>query len=229
MTTDFRSLCAELVGAIESESKTTILGHTLMCAYIKATDALEQPGAVGDRVAELEAELERERLRLAACGVVAMADTPETAAKARDMHPDCRSASLDDVIRQVDALMALRSKLAQPEPSEPSAWMYRDEPYYDGRNWHDQWQVTLDEKVARYKSGNKEPIPLWPRPAITPISVSERLPGVEDCDAEGKCWLLGKIESDWRLISVSNSGVPKLSYCFSHWLPHHALPVPQSE
>lgn len=63
----------------------------------------------------LEAELERERLRLAACGVVAMADTPESAAKARDIHPDYRSASLDDVIRQVDALIELCSKLGQQE------------------------------------------------------------------------------------------------------------------
>jgi hypothetical protein len=65
--------------------------------------------ALEDRIAELEAELERERLRLAACGVVALADTPESAAKARDMHPDFRSASLDDVIRQSDALMTARA------------------------------------------------------------------------------------------------------------------------
>ena len=62
----------------------------------------------------LEKELERERFRLAACGVVAMADTPESAAKARDICPDFWSASLDDVIRQVDALMEARA--AQPTP-----------------------------------------------------------------------------------------------------------------
>jgi hypothetical protein len=78
--------------------------------------SLAQPKPVGNRVAELETELERERLRLVACGVVAMADTPESAARARDMHPDYRSDSLDDVIRQIDALMELRSRLAQPKP-----------------------------------------------------------------------------------------------------------------
>ena len=31
-----------------------------------------------DRLKKAEAELERERMRLAACGVVAMADTPES-------------------------------------------------------------------------------------------------------------------------------------------------------
>jgi hypothetical protein len=52
-------------------------------------------------------ELERERIRLAACGVVANANTPESAARARDMHPDFRSASCDDVARCVDECMRL--------------------------------------------------------------------------------------------------------------------------
>ena len=67
-----------------------------------------EPEGVEDRIFKLEADLERERLRLASCGVVAMADTPESAAKARDMSPEHHSASLADVIRQIDALMALR-------------------------------------------------------------------------------------------------------------------------
>jgi hypothetical protein len=66
----------------------------------------------------------------------------------------------------------------------------------------------------------------WGRPAIEPVPVTERLPGPEDCDAEGRCWLCGKVEGDWRLLNSANSGVPQLKYCFSHWLPHWALPVP---
>jgi hypothetical protein len=83
---------------------------------------------VDDRIAELEAELERERLRLAACGVVAMADTPESASKARDIHQDLWSASLDDVIRQIDALMALRLAIEPVPVSErlpgPGEWVW---------------------------------------------------------------------------------------------------------
>jgi hypothetical protein len=41
--------------------------------------------------------------------------------------------------------------------------------------------------------------------------------------------MFGKVEGDWRLISTINPGLPRLSYCFSHWLPYHALPVPQQE
>lgn len=68
-------------------------------------------GALDDAAAPLAAqatELERERMRLVACGVVAMADTPESAAKARDMHQDYRSASCDAVARRVDECIALR-------------------------------------------------------------------------------------------------------------------------
>ena len=39
------------------------------------------------RIAELESELETERMRLAACGVVAMSNTKESAKQARDMIP----------------------------------------------------------------------------------------------------------------------------------------------
>lgn len=58
----------------------------------------------------LEAELERERIRLAACGVVALSDTPDSAAKARQMLPEYESASCDDVKRRVDECMALRAE-----------------------------------------------------------------------------------------------------------------------
>jgi hypothetical protein len=68
------------------------------------------------RIDSLETELERERLRLTACGVAAKADTPESAAKARDIHPDYRSASLDDVCGMVDRLMAARARLNEQEP-----------------------------------------------------------------------------------------------------------------
>ena len=72
------------------------------------------------RIAALEAELssvkrelETERIRLAACGVVAMADTPESAARARDMLPEYESASCGDVARRVDECIQLRADLAR--------------------------------------------------------------------------------------------------------------------
>ena len=60
---------------------------------------------------EARAELERERMRLVACGVVAMSNTPESAARNREMHADYRSASCDDVASAVDREMALRAEV----------------------------------------------------------------------------------------------------------------------
>ena len=57
-------------------------------------------------------ECERLRMQLVACGVVALSNTPESAAKARDMHPDYMSASCQDVMRAVDSEMALRAELS---------------------------------------------------------------------------------------------------------------------
>lgn len=60
---------------------------------------------------EARTELEVERMRLAACGVIALANTPESAAKARDMLPQYRSASSADVTRAVDQEIQLRAEV----------------------------------------------------------------------------------------------------------------------
>ena len=67
------------------------------------------------KVTETTSKLERESLRLAACSVVAMADTPESAKEVRAMHPDYESASCDDVKRRVDECIELRSRVAELE------------------------------------------------------------------------------------------------------------------
>lgn len=61
-------------------------------------------------IESLKEELETERVRLAACGVIAMANTTETAAKFREMNLEYRSASCDDVAKAVDREMALRAE-----------------------------------------------------------------------------------------------------------------------
>lgn len=64
-----------------------------------------------DEIERMRTELERERIRLAACGVVAGANTSESAAKARSMLKDYRSASCDDIAAAVDREMALRAEI----------------------------------------------------------------------------------------------------------------------
>lgn len=66
--------------------------------------------AMREEIERLTAELETERMRLAACGVVALANTEQSAAKEREMLPEYRSASLADVERAVDREMQLRAE-----------------------------------------------------------------------------------------------------------------------
>ena len=66
---------------------------------------------VDKRIAELEAQVEKERKKLEACGAVARANTPESAKRARQRVAEYWSASLDDVINAVDEELALREQL----------------------------------------------------------------------------------------------------------------------
>ena len=69
-------------------------------------------GEIAKRDEEL-AECERLRMQLAACGVVALANTIESAGEARQMHPDYMSASCSDVADAVDREIALRTERDQ--------------------------------------------------------------------------------------------------------------------
>ena len=73
--------------------------------------ASEIAAEADEEIARLRAELERERLRLAACGVVASSNTPESAKRARTMHPDYESASCSEVAEAVDREMAMRARI----------------------------------------------------------------------------------------------------------------------
>lgn len=69
-------------------------------------DLQERLGAANDK-------LETERIRLAACGVVALSNTPESAEKARQMQGIYWSASCEDVARMVDKNMELQRQNAE--------------------------------------------------------------------------------------------------------------------
>ena len=63
-----------------------------------------------------------------------------------------------------------------------------------------------------------------------PIPVAERLPGPEDCDADGRCWLLYrsasmKMTPVWSLVQNRSS----FDGPYTHWLPANALPVPAND
>ena len=71
---------------------------------------------------------------------------------------------------------------------------------------------------------------LLQRQALVPVSVSERLPGPEDCDAKGRCWWLHVGEDgvgDWFQRAPYPSVTSYAFFRMTHWLPAHALPLPE--
>jgi hypothetical protein len=68
-----------------------------------------------------------------------------------------------------------------------------------------------------------------------PVAVSERLPGPDECDEQGLCWLwerdCGYNGRKWALVdrawSLSQSDEDLSVY--THWLPANALPNPEAQ
>ena len=81
--------------------------------YVRHDDyaALEaERDSLRQQLAERDAQIERLQMQLAACGVVALANTPGSAGEARQMHPDYLSASCSDVADAVDREIAMRQQ-----------------------------------------------------------------------------------------------------------------------
>jgi hypothetical protein len=64
------------------------------------------------------------------------------------------------------------------------------------------------------------------RLTLNPIPVSKRLPGAEDCDAHGWCWVLYTSYGTWTLEPPLDRNRQPCGW--THWLPFHALPLPTS-
>jgi hypothetical protein len=150
-----------------------------------------------------------------------------------------RQLLMDDR-RATHALAAeARAALAQPEPQGPTDEEPTDQ---EIEEWADAAaEVPLEEmdpevhgwrrcfKSDEFSETIRAALRRWGRPAIEPVPVSERLPGPEDCDAEGRCWWFSPpacgpntIRPCWTFDSETLEGD-------THWLPHWALPVPGVE
>ena len=72
--------------------------------------------------------------------------------------------ALFDYARAIE--IKVRAKLIEEIKAQgPSAFEYCGEPWFDGNNWHEQKEVTKEEKVAEFKAYlSKPPIPLYKLP-----------------------------------------------------------------
>jgi hypothetical protein len=110
-----------------------------------------------------------------------------------------------------DRLSRARAALAQPEPQGAS-----DEDLLALAQELDDLPVQAPFAFARAVLAR------WGRPVIEPVPVSERLPGPEDLDHLGTCWMFHPVNFHYCLCLPDPS-------VHTHWLPHYALPVPQQE
>ena len=116
-----------------------------------------------------------------------------------------------------------RAALAQPEPQGPTDEELMQLLFDDYRG---VIEFVCDVEEEAHVMANSHVkfarvvLARWGRTAIEPVSVTERLPGPEDCDAEGRCWVVLQ-PGVWVLMKAMPPA--------SHWLPHHTLPVPQQE
>ena len=95
------------------------------------------------------------------------------------------------IIRHQELFDRARDALAQPEPEGPTDeellriyGLAKRDHCYEGPI--DDWPNRAERAATVH--GLRAVLARWGRPAIEPVPVSERLPGPEDCDAEGRCW-----------------------------------------
>jgi|688.fasta_scaffold265311_4 hypothetical protein len=184
---------------------------------IKDNDTLNRAATLLESIPTLKAELEREQIRLAACGVVAMADTPESATMTLDIHPDYHSASLDDVIRMVDSLMECRAAQSEEKSAYTRYKLYL--PDGDLRSAKVRWVEHIGDTVELCLSVTETP---------GPISVNDRLPEPEDCD-ESYCWFYNEPDFTWEYLPMGHMNFECPDSGFTHWRPCWAIPIPTQE
>jgi hypothetical protein len=122
-------------------------------------------------------------------------------------------------LRGIRAVLA-DAALAQPEPQGAS-----DEEIYklalDGDfliDIGDGFSCAVQDEVEFARAV----LARWGHPTIEPVPMSEQLPGPEDLDHEGTCWMFHPANFHYCLCRPDPS-------VHTHWLPHYALPVPQQE
>ena len=117
---------------------------------------------------------------------------------------------------------------AEDEVADLVAWMHDEADQYDCIQQAPETAHKLRHAAEllsiAYATGSEvwEPISQLPvQRHPTPVPVSERLPGREDCDTEGRCW--------WLLLEHECNAMWCHSPTLTHWLPATALPLPAGE
>lgn len=222
---DFRSLCAEFVGAVD--------------ALLSQGESPANPGVKLLLTVHVE--------DLAALAEDARAALAQPVGKSKSLPPDYVDPEHTEADRRLlevfysacqaeggtsdeITLRGLKAALAQPVAEGPTDEELREFVETLRNQWigavviggKDPDSDDFDMAISRAVLAN------WGRPTPQPIPVSERLPGEGDCDAEGRCWwfcptsfLPNGMCAYWCLAPVDDPRSWR-----THWLPHWALPLP---
>ena len=137
------------------------------CELSGTTEYFESPRSESDQhvytseeYGQLKAEVERLRLQLAGCGVIAMANTRRSAKDCRNISPDLMCASISDVARAVDREMDLRDEVERLKAREAKWRELVELLYVDGHGFeipntekHDRMRKLRSELVEQGGEG----------------------------------------------------------------------------
>jgi hypothetical protein len=197
MSTDYRALCAELADALNGHTS-LYEGHESELVA-RARTALAQPEhpSDGGLTVSLRMDLSFECLKRL-CDGLAAAVKPNGGYREITTDDDIASGFTGD--QQVGVTWWL------PE------------------HGCDSLETTLDAIKGRLLVAVRDWLPtaVAATTTIEPVPVAERLPGPEDCDAEGLCWWWSRDITAWCLCFAADGDSSE----WTHWLPHHALPIP---
>ena len=179
--------------------------------------------------------------------------SPEHTARAmnNDLHPEVKAAYayVDRVLHTADIQAApgipawhgwaIReaflagcshaAALSQPEPegvTDEELVNFRNRATADccaSRSNYGANLLSSDDLVACQAASLRAVLTRYALPTIRPVVVSERLPGPEDCDGDGRCWFWCKAVKTWDFRSRNRQMVHD-----THWLPANALPTPKA-
>ena len=198
MTTDFRALCAELVETWDANLTDREIVEALIPVMDRARAALAEP---------------------VDCTYPSCVDDSPDDRCSRWLAGECPGPGA----RAALAVEPVGPSDAELLDAADDAGMDRfdgERSYPDGTVIKEGCWEAWDHQVLAFASTI---LARWGRPgsAPRPIPVAERLPGVGDCDAEGRCWWW---DGEWCLIE------PRFAdFCCTHWLPANALPTPAQE
>jgi hypothetical protein len=201
--TDFCALCAELQEAVQlyagldpaaADTPVNQRVARLMDAMANTTAALAQPEPQGP---PKNCWLDDEPYL---CPSPCVFDDPS------EVIDNCVEARyLSEKGKPKEACKYYRTT-AQPEPQGPT----------DRELWDLYQDLGRDFSPTEFA---RTVLTRWGRAAIEPVPVAERLPGPEELDDQGTCWMFHPVNLHYCLCRPDPS-------VHTHWLPHWALPVP---